>query len=692
MENHTTCSATWLPCSLGEEETARLEEFARRHGLTLNVVLQGAWALLLSVYSGRRDVVFGATVSGRPAELPGVDEILGIFINTLPVRVRLDRTARVARWLKTLQEAQAEARGFDFVPLARLQTWTDVPGGVNLFDSLVVFENYPIRDEAAAGHGLRIRDLAAAETTNFPVTVVASPGRRLSVEVGYDPELFEPATVEALAARLLRLLAELSADGERPLGEVPLLSDTERRQLRDWQTTAPEPAARSLPGLFAERVRAQPDAVAVVAGHERVSYAELNRRANRLAARLLALGLRPEDRVGLALERSAAVVVAELAVAKAGGVSVPLDTRAPVGRLRLLLAGVPFAITDETWLSTLEQIHSGRILTESRVRGEPPRDPGVRVDPDQLAYVMYTSGSTGVPKGVAVRHRDVAALAADSRFAGGAHERVLLHSPLAFDATTYEVWVPLLGGGRVVVAPPGDVDAALVRQAVTGEGVTALWLTAGLFRVLAQESPDCFAGLRELWTGGDVVPADAVRRVLRSCPGLRVVDGYGPTETTTFATSRPMADPDAVPAVVPIGRPLDGVRVQVLGPDLAPVPPGVAGELCLAGAGLARGYSGAPGLTAERFVADPLAGQGNACTAPATSRRGRPTARCGSSAASTSRSSCVVSGSNRARSRRRWPRTRGWRRRPSWSARTSPARNCSPPTWWRTGRHPARTS
>ncbi|GAA2784065.1 hypothetical protein GCM10010521_73150 [Streptomyces rameus] len=226
--------------------------------------------------------------------------------------------------------------------------------------------------------------------------------------------------------------------------------------------------------------------------------------------------------------------------------------------------------------------------------------------PDRLAYVMFTSGSTGLPKAVAVRHRDVAALATDSRFAGGVCERVLLHSPVAFDAATFEVWAPLLNGGCVVVAPDGNVDAALLRRLAGDGGLTALWLTAGLFRLLAQDSPDCFRGLAQVWTGGDVVPAPAVRRVLAACPGLTVVDGYGPTETTTFATCHALTDPAAVPGTVPIGRPLDDMRVHVLDARLRPVPPGCPGELYLAGEGVARGYLGRPGDTAARFLADPL--------------------------------------------------------------------------------------
>ncbi|MET9265068.1 non-ribosomal peptide synthase/polyketide synthase [Amycolatopsis sp. NPDC004079] len=591
---HAPCSAEWLPVRLDRAATARLDAFVKRHGLTHNVVLQGAWALLLSVYSGQNDVVFGATASGRPAEVPGVDDIPGIFINTLPVRVAVDRGIPVADWLAGLQAAQAEARGHGHVPLARVQGWAGLPGGVNLCDSLVVFENYPITG-AAAGHGLTVRDLSARETTNFPVTVVASPGSELSVDVGYDPALFDPETVTDLASRLLEILSGLTSDGDRTLGAVPVITAAETRLLAERADTCGEPEPRSLPDLFADQVRVRPNALAAVLGGEPVTYAELNRRANRLANRLAGLGLRPEEPVGLAVDHAAAVI-AELAVAKAGGAYLPIDARAPIERQRVLLDGVRFIVAAE------EHPLAQTVLLSS-VDDEPDSDPDITVDPDQAACVMFTSGSSGVPKGVVVRHRDVAALAADRRFRCGAHERVLLHSPLAFDAATYELWVPLLTGGWVVTSPDPGLDAPLLRGLVREHGLTAVWVTAGLFRILAQETPECFTGLREVWTGGDVVPAEAVRRVLAACPGLRIVDGYGPTETTVFATAYPMDAPP--PDRIPIGRPLDGTRARVLDADLRPVPPGVPGELCLAGAGLARGYRDRPGLTADRFVADP---------------------------------------------------------------------------------------
>ncbi|MGC9671549.1 amino acid adenylation domain-containing protein, partial [Planosporangium sp. 12N6] len=610
-EAHRAESGARVRMALSPTRSRQLRDVAQRHGLTVNTVVQGAWALLLSRYSGEPDVVFGTTVSGRPADLAGVESMVGMFINTLPTRVTVGAGARLVEWLRDLQAQQSESRRFEYVSLAQLQTWTDLPGGANLFDSIVVFENYPFDDDAITAHGLGIHQLQDLEPTNYPLSVVVEPADALTVALDYDPAFFDVATVERLAGSLRTVLDGFVDDPARPVAEIPVVAGAEgHRVLVEWNDTVAEVPDGTVPDLFAARVRRSPEAVAVVCGDVELSYAELDERANRLAHRLIRLGVRPEDRVGVLADRSADLVVAVLAAVKAGGAYLPIDVKAPADRMRLVLreAGARVLVTDRAWRATAEVIHGGDVVVaDASLDAEPADAPAVAVDPDNLVYAEYTSGSTGVPKGVAVRHRDVVALAFDRRFTGDVHRRVLVHSPLAFDASTYELWVPLLRGGRVVVAPPGDLDVESLRRLVVGHGVTGVWLTSGLFRVVAQEDPGCLAGVREVWTGGDVVPAGAVRRVMAACPGLVVVDGYGPTETTTFATSYPMASVDEVPEVVPIGRPLDNMRVYVLDEWLRPVPVGAPGELCIAGAGLARGYLGRPGLTAEKFVADPFA-------------------------------------------------------------------------------------
>ncbi|MGW0927659.1 non-ribosomal peptide synthase/polyketide synthase [Streptomyces sp. NPDC002644] len=630
-EAHRARSAATVHRELDEDLSRRLREAAARAGITVSTVVQGAWALLLARGGGRDDVVFGTTVSGRPAELPGVETMIGMFINTVPTRVRVPsggvRDGGVREWLRGVQEEQSEARRHDFLALPRIQATGRIPSGKPLFDSMVVFENYPVDESAAARTGVVVEEVRPEDATSFPLCLRAHLGDRLGLDLAYDPDLFDAPTAERAAARLSVLLTRLADGLEADTGVDGLaaVTDEDLRTLEHWNTTARSVPPGSPVDLFAGQAHRTPDAVAVDDGRRGITYRELDAWSDRLAARLLADGVAPEDRVALLMDRRAELVVAQLAVLKAGGAYLPVDSRAPEERRRALLAqaGATVRLTAEDVTACAAQ------------RPGTPPAALPPADPDRLAYVMFTSGSTGLPKAVAVRHRDVASLATDSRFGGGVCARVLLHSPVAFDAATFEVWAPLLTGGTVVVAPDGPVDAALLRRLTAGGGhrehpsgghrenpsgtgsgsprgeradrggLTALWLTAGLFRLLSQDAPDCFAGLRQVWTGGDVVPAAAVRRVLAACPGLTVVDGYGPTETTTFATSHALADADAVPGTVPIGRPLDDLRAHVLDARLRRVPPGCPGELYLSGEGVARGYLGRPGATAARFLADP---------------------------------------------------------------------------------------
>ncbi|QUQ65086.1 non-ribosomal peptide synthase/polyketide synthase [Kutzneria sp. CA-103260] len=549
-----------------------LADVARRNGVTVNTMIQAAWGLLLSLYSGERTVLFGTTVSGRPAELPGVESMIGLFINTVPTRVDVDG-GMVREWLRRLQDEQSEARDHGFVQVG------------SRFDSMVVFENYPISEPAVSG-GPRVLAVASGDVTNFPLCLRAAMDDELTLDLGYDSALFDAKTAAELLERVGLLIDAMTGGMGAPVSVLPWLGEGERRRVvaeaAGERTAVPE---ASIAALFAEQVRRTPSVTAVTCGDVTLTYAELDQRANHLAQRLRAMGAGPERRVALLLEPSVEHVIAELAVLKAGAAYVPLDVRAPAERRKVIAGDAivlgPDMITHETAATA----------------------PNVEVHPDNLAYVMYTSGSTGTPKGVAVRHRDVIALAYDSRFARR-HRRVLAHSPLAFDASTYELWVPLLSGGEVVLTGNPDLTVEDLRRVVTENGITALFMTAGLFRVISQEAPDSLNGVAEVWTGGEVVPANGFRRVLDACPGITVVDVYGPTETTTFATAHPMTGD--VPDSVPIGRPFDNVRTYVLDDRLRPVPNGAPGELCIAGAGLARGYLDQPGLTADRFVADPF--------------------------------------------------------------------------------------
>nr|QEO73591.1 AMP-dependent synthetase and ligase [uncultured bacterium] len=582
--------------------TERLAAFAKRAGLTVNTLVQGAWALLLAGHSGERDVCFGATVSGRPADVPDVESIAGLFITTLPVRADVDGMRDLRSWLSDLQQAQARARSFESVSLPQVQGWSELPAGTRMFDSIVVFENYPV--SARSGEGPRLWDLSATEVNGYPLNLVVYPGEDMSLAFRYDPALFRTATIQRMAGHLVALL-ESFVDSSTVRDTTMLSLSDRERTLVHWNDTAADLLSDdSVSALFERQAARTPDAIALITDVGEVTYQDLNARANKLAHHLAGLGVGSESRVALLMDRSADAVMALLAVLKAGAAYVPLHAGYPAERIRWVVedTAAMVLLTDKT----MDPPGCPVVRVDDRTAWEhnSATDLPVVVDAQQLAYVMYTSGSTGIPKGVAVTHHNIVCLVSDRRWRSGAHQRILFHSPHAFDAATYEMWVPLLTGGQVVIAA-GEVDAPELRRLVGDHGVTAAFLTTALFTVFAEELPDCFAGLRELWTGGEAASLDAFGRAMAGCPDTTMVHVYGPTESTTFATCAPMTVEHLASGVTPIGGAMDNTRLYVLDRFLQPVAPGVPGELYIAGGGLARGYFGRPGLTAERFIADP---------------------------------------------------------------------------------------
>ncbi|MGW4109866.1 amino acid adenylation domain-containing protein [Actinosynnema sp. NPDC004786] len=583
-------SSRRLPVELTAAESDALYEFARRHRLTPSAVVQGAWALLLARSSGRRDVCFGATVSGRPADLPGVDEITGIFINTLPVRVRVDGAAPVADWLRALQDAQAESRRFEHVPLTDVQAWSAVERGTALFDSVVVFENYPADLAALSGHGgMGLRELSAVETTSFPLSATVYPHERLGVLLGYEPAMFDEATVERLGRRLRALLVGLVADPDRPVADVPWLSDADLREvLVDWNgTSAGEPVEGTIGSLFAAQAARTPDAVAVTCEGTSLTYRELDRRANRLAHHLIAAGAGPESLVALRFPRSVDLVVAVLGVLKSGAAYLPLDASYPAERLAHM-------IEDARPVHTLDRLPD--------LSAYPDTDPGAPVGPDNAAYVIYTSGSTGKPKGVVIPHANVVRLFSrtDHWFGFGPDDVWTLFHSYAFDFSVWELWGPLLHGGRLVVVPyEVSRSPREFARLVADEGVTVLNQTPSAFYPLLAEDPE-LPSVRYVIFGGEALDV----RKLDAWRGRgQLVNMYGITETTVHVTW--------TPADGSIGVPIPDLRVYVLDEDLKPVPAGVPGEMYVAGPGVARGYLNRPGLTASRFPANPFGPPGS---------------------------------------------------------------------------------
>ncbi|MEV8457083.1 amino acid adenylation domain-containing protein [Streptomyces sp. NPDC052095] len=594
----------WLPVAL----TATLVRRAAETGVTLNTLVQVAWALVLSRLTGSRDLVFGAVVSGRPHDLPGVESMVGLFINTLPVRVRLRDGEEVGELLRRVQDEQSRLLEHHHARTAEVQR---AVGAGELFDSVVAFENFP-RNEPADGAAPALRLVKAADATHYPVTVAAVAEERLLLSVSCRRGL----GATGIGARLAWVLEQLAGADRTAVDDIGVLPPAELdRLLALADGPVREPAApASLAQAFAARVARTPDAPAVDEDGEVLSYAAADAASDRLAARLVRAGVAPGRTVALLLPRSARLVVAQLAVLKAGACWLPLDPAQPPARLaRLMAAAAPALVLVAGPDPAAGRLPAGTPVLDVAEEGGDASFTAVPVPPDATACVLYTSGSTGEPKGVVVPQRAVAELAADGRFAGGAHARVLLHNPYTFDASTYEVWVPLLTGGTVVVAPAEAVTAELVERMVRERGVTALMLTPELLRTVAEIAPGALSGLREVWSGGDVLAPDTVRRIREHCPDTVVVNGYGPTETTVFAAAHTAAGPASAdrPGPVPVGRPLDNTRARVLDGWLRPVPEGGTGELYLGGSGLALGYLGRPAATAERFVADPYGPPGS---------------------------------------------------------------------------------
>ncbi|MFJ4184891.1 amino acid adenylation domain-containing protein [Kitasatospora sp. NPDC089509] len=599
--------------ALDTELHAALAELARSQRVTLFMVLQAALAAVLTRFGAGTDVPIGSVTAGRSDE--ALDDLVGFFVNTLVLRTDTSGDPRFAELLSRVREVQLDAHSHEDVPFDRLVEELNPARSMTrhpLFQVMLTLQNNEEAELRLAGL-TAVPEPLGVRSAKFDLNLIMAESfteegapAGLDGALDFAVDLFDRSTVERLAAALVRLLGEVAADPGVRIGAVDLLGGVEReRLLVGWNDTSRGVSAVSLPAAFAAQVARTPAAVAVVSDEVSYTYAELDRLSERLARQLVGLGVGAESPVAMLLERSVDVVVATLAVVRAGGVYVPLHATLPPERLAWVLAetGAGVLLTDRTELGFDPGV---RVVRPSDTLDE-AGSALPSVHPEQLAYVMYTSGSTGLPKGVAITHHDVAAFATDHHWTGERPDRMLLHSPHAFDAATYELWVPLLSGGTVVVAPPGDLDPARLRAAVERHRVTSLFLTKGLFDLVAEEAPETFADLRVLATGGDTASAATMRRVLERHPRLSVRNLYGPTEITTAATAHAVTLPDLGTGRVPIGAPLDDTRVYVLDGRLEPVPVGVPGELYVAGTGQARGYLGRPALTAERFVACPFA-------------------------------------------------------------------------------------
>ena len=603
-------------------DLATLRTFAQQHQLTLNTCVQGAFGLLLSRYSDSPDVIFGATCAGRPPTLSGAESMAGLFINTLPVRVRVEADATVAAWLQQLQAEHATATAYEHTALMSIQEWSDLPAGEPLFKSLLVFENYPVETgKLPRIAALQLKAVAVAEWTHFPLTLQVAAGETLTLTAKYNRAQIDPDAIIRLLGHLQTILAGMAAQPQRRLRDMPLLSASERQQLARWnQTRQPYRLDLPLPDWFEAQVEKTPGVVAVMAEDQCLTYRDLNTQANQLAHVLQGLGVGPEVLVALCMQRSPAMISAILATLKAGGAYVPLDPIYPAERLAWMLedAQAMVLITDggasqhlpplppELPVIDVEQQH----ITFSRL---PVSNPIRGTIPDNCIYVIYTSGSTGRPKGAINTHRGLMNRLHWMQDAYGLApgDRVLHKTPLSFDVSAWEVFWPLLNGASIVLCAPGmHGDSAYLVDTIIRQQIDTLHFVPAMLDAFldAPGVADC-RSLKRVICSGEALSSRLQQRFFEmfNANTTELHNLYGPTEAAIDVTAWScQANNAADTPSVPIGYPIANTQIHLLASQGHQVPIGIPGELHIGGAGLARGYLHRPDLTADAFVPNPF--------------------------------------------------------------------------------------
>ncbi|MUG94289.1 amino acid adenylation domain-containing protein [Scytonema sp. UIC 10036] len=591
-------------------QTDAVVSFARQHQLTISNLVQATWGLLLSRYSQQTDVVFGVTVSGRPPSLADVESIIGVFINTLPVRMQIDQKTELLSLLKDLQAQQLESEQFSHSSLVEIQGLSDVPKGTSLFESIVIFENYPVDDAVLEDRrSFSISNVWGIEQTNYPLTVLAASGEQLSLKVIYDTSRFEDSTISRMLGHFVTMLQAIVTNPQQPISSLPLLTELELQQLLvEWNNTSKNyPSDKCISDLFEEQVARTPNAVAVVFEDQQLTYQQLNCRANQLAHHLRSMGVSSDVLVGICVERSIEMVVGLLGILKAGGAYVPLDPEYPTERLRFILedARVSVLLTQQHLVELLPTSAPQFVCLDTQwqqISQWSQENPSTTRDSADLAYVIYTSGSTGQPKGVQISHRSVGNfLYAMKQQPGITQQDTLLGvTTIAFDIAALEIFLPLIVGAKLALARRDQAqDGRQLVDLLSKSQATMVQATPATWRLLL-EAQYQFSHLKIL-CGGEALPKDLAEQLRGVSAG--VWNLYGPTETTIWSSVYQL---ESEQSVISIGRAIANTQFYILDSHLQPVPIGVPGELHIGGAGLARGYFNRPELTQEKFIPNPF--------------------------------------------------------------------------------------
>jgi amino acid adenylation domain-containing protein len=604
---------------LDAKTVSRLRQFCQQRQTTPFMFVMSAFSVLLSRHSGQNDICIGYPVAGRRST--ELESLVGFFVNTLVARIRLNASDPFEAVLAQVRREILDADAHQDLPFEKIvevlrpeRSLSHAP----IFQVLFTLES--AMPDRRSRSFLRKTSLPTPSTTNsqFDLAMqLQDSGSGIAGAIEYSTDLFERATIERMVGHFHMILAAVLSEPLTPIGRVRLLAEAERHQiLIDWnECEAVVPSTTCIHELFEVQARKTPDSVAVVFGDLQLTYGELNSRANHLARKLRTRGLGAGKLVAICLERSLEMVIALLATLKAGAAYLPIDSTYPFHRRQLMLNDsglVAFIVgKDDQLTQSAPHLPVVSVNADDRLDTDEENDLGLEISPSCLAYCIYTSGSTGVPKGVGVTHQGVARLVHNASYVRLSPDEVMLQAaPLAFDASTFEIWGALLNGARLILPPPQRLSFDELAALIVENGVTTLWLTAALFEKYCEEHLSSLANVRQLLVGGDVLPMKAVNDVLSQLPHCCLINGYGPTEATTFTTTYRFPR-DFRGSAPPIGRPISQTSVYIVDDLQQLVPIGVAGELCVAGSGVARGYIGRPGLTAEKFVPNPFGAQGD---------------------------------------------------------------------------------
>ena len=594
----------------------KAEHFAQKNHLTLNTLLQGVWSYLLHRYTGSENIAFGVIVSGRPDELPGIEQKVGLYINTLPLHsiLRSDSNIEKTDWLQDIQNKQAESAKFQYTPLQEIQNLTGISG--DLFDSIIVFENYPLNELVKSKNWkLKVDNVQIKEQSNYPLSLLINNNADvININFIYNKEILETEYINEISRNFENVLRQIIENESEIINDIKLLSESdEKKLLTEFNDTAAEyPIDKSSIELFEEQVLRTPDSVAIVFGNENITYKELDDQSNKLANHLISKGIKPEDKIGLLSYRCIDMMIGIFGIMKAGCAYVPFNTDYPAERIQFITedCGITDVIyTDEILLekSGLTEFENYNFINVKDSEPESSKSPGIKTDIDSCIYVMFTSGTTGRPKGISVSHRNVIKLVYDT---GGIaireSDRVLQWSNYSFDGSTYDIYGALLSGASLhLIRDEWASDGDELARVMTEQKISVVFMTTALFNTIVDINAEAFRGLRKILFGGEMVSLSHVNRALDEVGENVIMHVYGPTETTTYATSYQVNE-KRDEGTVPIGKPLSNTQLYVLDPSGKLVPVGVGGELHIGGDGVSMGYINNEILTKEKFIPNPF--------------------------------------------------------------------------------------